>query len=155
MTSERPVPQHVPAHPGSSSVVVSRRMSVAKRRDTAPEVALRRELHARGMRYRVAYPVPGQRRRTIDVAFTRAKVAVFVDGCFWHGCPEHGMMPRSNGDWWKTKLAANQARDRDTDRLLRELGWTVVRVWEHEPPLVASDRVEAVASERSSKRADQ
>nr|WP_163185613.1 very short patch repair endonuclease [Cellulosimicrobium sp. SL-1] len=130
-------------------------MSVAKRRDTAPEVALRRELHARGMRYRVAYPVPGQRRRTIDVAFTRAKVAVFVDGCFWHGCPEHGMMPRSNGDWWKTKLAANQARDRDTDRLLRELGWTVVRVWEHEPPLVASDRVEAVASERSSKRADQ
>ncbi|MBE9937794.1 MULTISPECIES: very short patch repair endonuclease [Cellulosimicrobium] len=130
-------------------------MSVAKRRDTAPEVALRRELHARGMRYRVAYPVPGQRRRTIDVAFTRAKVAVFVDGCFWHGCPEHGMMPRSNGDWWKTKLAANQARDRDTDRLLSELGWTVVRVWEHEPPHVASDRVEAVVSQRSSKRAHQ
>ncbi|TFF17283.1 very short patch repair endonuclease [Cellulosimicrobium funkei] len=130
-------------------------MSVAKRRDTAPEVALRRELHARGMRYRVAYPVPGQRRRTIDVAFTRAKVAVFVDGCFWHGCPKHGMMPRSNGDWWKTKLAANQARDRDTDRLLSELGWTVVRVWEHEPPHVASDRVEAVVSQRSSKRAHQ
>ena len=130
-------------------------MSVAKRRDTAPEVALRRELHARGMRYRVAYPVPGQRRRTIDVAFTRAKVAVFVDGCFWHGCPEHGMIPRSNGDWWKTKFAANQARDRDTDRLLSELGWAVVRVWEHEPPHAASDRVEAVVSQRSSKRAHQ
>jgi DNA mismatch endonuclease (patch repair protein) len=107
-------------------------MSTAKRRDTAAELALRRELHALGLRYRVAYPVPGQRRRTIDVAFTRTKVAVFVDGCFWHGCPEHGTSPRSNSEWWRTKLAANRARDRDTDRLLDGLGWTVVRIWEHE-----------------------
>jgi len=138
-----PVPQHVPTHPGSSSLVVSRRMSTAKRRDTAAEIALRRELHARGMRYRVAYPVPNQRRRTIDVAFTRAKVAVFVDGCFWHGCLEHGTMPRSNGEWWRTKLAANEARDRDTNRLLEELDWIVVRVWEHERPNVAANRAEA------------
>lgn len=132
MPAQPPVPQRVPTHPGSSSETVSRRMSTAKRRDTAAELALRRELHALGLRYRVAYPIPGQRRRTIDVAFTRAKVAVFVDGCFWHGCPEHGTDPRSNSEWWKTKLAANKARDRDTDRLLNGLGWAVVRVWEHE-----------------------
>lgn len=125
------VAQHVPAHPGSTSAQVSTRMSVARRRDTAPEVALRRALFARGLRYRVAYPVPGQRRRTIDVAFTRAKVAVFVDGCFWHGCPEHGTKPRSNSGWWQEKLAANAARDADTDRVLDALGWTVVRIWEH------------------------
>jgi DNA mismatch endonuclease (patch repair protein) len=116
-------------------------MSAARRRDTAAEVALRGELHARGLRYRVTFPVPGQRRRTIDVAFTRAKVAVFVDGCFWHGCPEHGTRPRSNSEWWTTKLAANRARDRDTERLLRDLGWTVVRVWEHESPHLAAERV--------------
>jgi DNA mismatch endonuclease (patch repair protein) len=113
-------------------------MSTAKRRDTSAELALRRELHALGLRYRVAYPVPGQRRRTIDVAFTRAKVAVFVDGCFWHGCPEHGTKPRSNSEWWSTKLAANKARDRDTDRFLHGLGWAVVRVWEHQDARVAA-----------------
>lgn len=137
-------PQHVPAHPGTSSAQVSLRMSMAKRRDTAPELALRRELHARGLRYRVAYPVPGQRRRTIDVAFTRAKVAVFVDGCFWHGCPDHGTNPRSNSAWWRAKLAANQARDADTDRALRELGWTTVRIWEHEPPSRAAGQIEVI-----------
>lgn len=116
-------------------------MGSAARRDTGAELALRRALHSRGLRYRVTYPVPGQRRRTIDVAFTRAKVAVFVDGCFWHGCPEHGTMPRSNSEWWTTKLAANHARDRDTDRVLEAQGWTVVRVWEHESPDLAAMRV--------------
>ena len=128
---EAPVPQHVPAHPGSSSREASARMSTARRRDTAPELALRRELHSLGLRYRVTYPVPGQRRRTIDVAFTRLRLAIFVDGCFWHGCPEHGTQPRSNSAWWEQKLAANTARDRDTDRLLVEAGWTVLRFWEH------------------------
>jgi len=116
-------------------------MSRAKRRDTAAELGLRRELHALGLRYRVAFPVPGQRRRTIDVAFTRLKVAVFVDGCFWHGCPEHGTRPRSNSEWWNAKLSANRARDRDTDRVLRELGWIVIRLWEHEEPRAAALRV--------------
>lgn len=116
-------------------------MSTARRRDTSPELALRRELHGLGLRYRVTYPVPGQRRRTIDVAFTRAKVAVFVDGCFWHGCPEHGNQPRANSAWWQAKLAANQARDLDTDRLLSELGWTVIRVWEHEEPRAAATMI--------------
>lgn len=95
------------------------------------------------MRYRVVYPLPGQRRRTIDVAFTKVRVAVFVDGCFWHGCPEHGTKPRSNSEWWRTKLAANRARDDDTDRLMEELGWTVVRIWEHEAVEIAADRVAA------------
>ncbi|NKX92688.1 very short patch repair endonuclease [Sanguibacter hominis ATCC BAA-789] len=109
-------------------------MSIARRRDTAPELALRRQLHALGLRYRVTYPVPGQRRRTIDVAFTRVRLAIFVDGCFWHGCPEHGTRPRSNSAWWQQKLAANTARDRDTDRVLIEAGWTVLRFWEHTDP---------------------
>ena len=142
--ADPPVPQRVPAHPGASSPGASRRMAVAPRRDTAPELALRRVLHAAGLRYRVGFPVPGQRRRTIDVAFTRAQVAVFVDGCFWHGCPEHGTQPRSNSAWWTTKLSANQARDRDTDRVLAESGWTVLRIWEHEDPAVAADQIRAV-----------
>jgi len=124
-------------------------MSTAKRRDTAAELALRRQLHAQGLRYRVTYPVPGQRRRTIDVAFTKAKVAVFVDGCFWHGCPEHGTRPQSNSTWWTTKLAANHARDLDTDRLLGELGWTVVRVWEHEPPDAAAQRIRQTLADQT------
>lgn len=126
------MPSRVPPHPGASSRAVSARMSVAPRRDTAPELALRRALHAAGYRYRVVHPVPGNRRRSIDIAFTRARVAVFVDGCFWHGCPEHGTQPRANSDWWTAKLAANHTRDEDTDRLLREAGWHVVRIWEHE-----------------------
>ena len=139
--SSAPVPQHVPVHPGSSSAAVSGRMSTARRRDTAPEIALRRQLHALGLRYRVTYPMPGQRRRTIDVAFTRLRLAIFVDGCFWHGCPEHGTRPRSNSAWWQQKLAANTARDRDTDRLLTEAGWTVLRFWEHTDPKEAARTV--------------
>lgn len=127
-------------------------MSSAKRRDTAPEKALRGALHARGLRYRVNLPVPQQRRRTIDIAFTRAKVAVFVDGCFWHGCPEHGTRPRTNSEWWTTKLTANQTRDRDTDRLLIDLGWYVIRVWEHESPQVAADRIAREVHDRVPRR---
>lgn len=127
-------PQRVPAHPGASSEAASRSLSARRRRDTAPEIAVRRLLHAAGLRYRVAFPIPGQRRRTIDVAFTRQRIAVFIDGCFWHGCPQHGSTPDANREWWLRKVAANQARDRDTDRVLMELGWTVLRFWEHENP---------------------
>lgn len=110
------------------------------RASTGPELALRRELHRRGLRFRINHPVlPGRP----DVAFTRAKVAVFVDGCFWHRCPEHGTSPRHNGDWWRDKLDRNVARDRAKDAALADLGWTVLHVWEHEAPGVAADRVEA------------
>ena len=107
-------------------------MSQLRRRDNEAELAVRRLLHAAGYSYRVAYPVPGMPRRTIDIAFTRAKVAVFIDGCFWHGCPEHGTKPTSNAEWWATKLAANVARDLDTTQWLESQGWTVLRFWEHE-----------------------
>lgn len=118
------------------------------RAGTTPEMLLRRELHARGLRYRVGYRVPGLPRRTIDIAFTRAKVAVFVDGCFWHRCPEHFIPVKRNADWWSSKLQANVERDRDTDRVLSQLGWTVVRIWEHEEPCAAADVVEQGISSR-------
>lgn len=133
---------NVPDHPGASSVALSARMSAAKRRDTAPEMLLRRELHRRGRRFRVVLKVPGNNRRTIDIAFPRQKLAVFVDGCFWHACPEHGTQPSSNAEWWSTKLATNVARDRDTDRLLHAVQWRVVRVWEHTPSDEAADIVD-------------
>jgi DNA mismatch endonuclease, patch repair protein len=114
-----------------------------KGRDTGPELALRSAVHALGLRYRVnARPLKGV-RRTADLVFSRARVAVFLDGCFWHGCPEHGRAPRVNSAYWGPKLAHNVARDRDTDRQLAGLGWEVVRAWEHEDPVAVADRVEA------------
>lgn len=109
-------------------------MSRARRRDTAPEVAIRREAHRRGLRYRVDTPVVGLPRRRPDIVFTRQRVTVFVDGCFWHSCPVHATVPKSNRDWWLAKLERNVVRDRETDDRLRALGWTVLRFWEHEPP---------------------
>lgn len=102
-------------------------------KDTGVELAVRRLLHAAGMRYRVEYPVPGLPRRRIDVAFPRAKVAVLIDGCFWHGCPQHATQPKGNADWWRHKLDRNMARDRETTEHLLAAGWTVLRFWEHMP----------------------
>lgn len=119
------------------------KMSTLARRDTAPELALRKELHRRGLRYRLQTRVPGNHRRTIDIAFTRAKVAVFVDGCFWHGCPQHAMRPKANSEWWRWKIEGNQARDANTTELLHAAGWSVVRVWEHEDVGAAADLVGA------------
>lgn len=116
----------------ASSAAASERMSRQRRRDTAPELLLRRSLHASGYRYRVAYPVPGMRRRTIDVAFTRQRSAVFVDGCFWHGCPVHGTSPTANADWWCAKIDRNRGRDGETTMHLRGVGWRVIRIWEHD-----------------------
>lgn len=128
-------------NPPPSSEDVSSRMRRVRTRDTEPEVALRRILHARGLRYRVdVRPEPWLRRRA-DVVFRREKLAIFVDGCFWHRCPDHGTDPAANGGWWREKLDANVSRDRDTDCRLSEAGWTVVRIWEHEQPAVAADRV--------------
>src|SRR5258706_12912524 len=118
------------ARPPASSLDVRRRMQATRRRDTPGEIALRQALRALGLRYRVDVTVPGTRRRA-DVAFIRAKVAVFLDGCFWHGCPKHGTWPKVNASWWRTKIEGNRLRDRDTDRRLRRAGWTVIRYWEH------------------------
>ncbi|MFJ4691979.1 very short patch repair endonuclease [Streptomyces sp. NPDC088766] len=109
-------------------------MSRQASKDTGIELAVRRLLHAAGLRYRVEYPVPGMPRRRIDVAFPRAKVAILIDGCFWHGCPEHATRPKANADWWRQKLDRNMARDRETTEHLTAQGWTVLRFWEHVPP---------------------
>ncbi|MEV8135443.1 very short patch repair endonuclease [Microbacterium aurantiacum] len=104
-----------------------------RRRDTLPELAVRRRLHAAGLRYRVDFAPLGGRRRA-DIVFTRQHVAVFIDGCYWHGCPDHATFPKRNSDYWLPKLARNVERDRETDQSLREAGWTVLRFWEHESP---------------------
>jgi DNA mismatch endonuclease (patch repair protein) len=129
-----------------SSTGVSDRMSRQARVGTNPELALRRELHRRGLRYRVdmRLDLDGLRRRRADLVFPRRRVAVFVDGCFWHVCPTHGTAPKANASWWAEKLAGNVARDRDTDARLVAAGWTAVRVWEHEDATEAADRVERV-----------
>lgn len=121
--------------PGSwaSSPAVRQVMRGNRGRDTSPEVALRSVLHRLGYRYRVdAAPLAGLRRKA-DLVFTRRRVAVFVDGCYWHGCPDHFTVPATNSGYWRAKIARNRERDVDTDQRLREAGWTPVRVWEHEP----------------------
>jgi DNA mismatch endonuclease, patch repair protein len=137
------------ARPAPSSAAKSAEMSKLGRRDTAPELALRSELHRRGLRFRVdRAPVRGLRSRA-DIVFGPAKVAVYVDGCFWHSCPQHGTRPKANAEWWEQKLRRNQERDAETDRALHESGWEVVRVWEHEDPILAAARVQKLVQSRA------
>jgi DNA mismatch endonuclease (patch repair protein) len=115
------------------------------RRDTTVEMALRRELHRLGVRYRVHLRnLPG----TPDIALTRARVAVFVDGCFWHRCPQHGTAPKNNSAWWTAKLDGNVERDRRKDMQLKGLGWVPVHVWEHEDPAIAAAKIYKIWRER-------
>lgn len=123
-------------------------MSRQGSRDTAPEVAVRRLLHASGLRYRVNVPVPGMPRRTIDIVFPKTRIAVFLDGCFWHGCPQHATHPKANADWWRRKLDQNMTRDRETTEHLIAEGWTVLRFWEHEAPEEVAVRVAAAVERR-------
>lgn len=136
--------------PGSwaSSAARRRNMQAIRSRDTKPERVLRRLLHAQGLRYRVAAkPLPGL-RRTADIVFGPTKVAVFIDGCYWHGCPEHYVPPKTNPGYWSGKVAGNMARDRDTDQRLSEAGWTVMRFWEHESPDECASAVLRVVNNR-------
>lgn len=124
--------------PTPLSEQVSRQMSAMPSRDTNTEKALRRELHSRGLRYRTHFKMlPGKP----DIAFTRARIAIFVDGCFWHRCPDHGTAPKNNKEWWADKLDANVARDRRNDVDLQRLGWVAVHVWEHEDPAIAAEAI--------------
>ena len=113
-----------------------------RKENTKPEVRLRSVLHRRGMRFfkntRPERDIPCQ----VDIVFPRARVVVFVDGCFWHACPEHGTSPTTNAHYWSAKIARNVERDRENDALLAARGWRVIRVWEHEPVRDAADRVE-------------
>lgn len=129
----------------ASSEAARATMRANRRSDTTPELRLRRELHRRGLRYRVDSRLPlSDVRRHADLTFTRQRVAVFVDGCFWHRCPEHGRMPKANADYWDPKLEGNTTRDRDTDQRLTEAGWQVVRIWEHEDVGEAATRIEHI-----------
>ncbi|MFD9303074.1 very short patch repair endonuclease [Streptomyces sp. NPDC060048] len=123
-------------------------MSRQKSKNTGIEMTLRRALHASGLRYRVhRRPVMGVRREA-DLVFGPTRVAVFVDGCFWHGCPEHATWPRRNAEFWRVKIEGNRARDRDTDARLAEAGWLSLRVWEHERPEEAAARIAEVVERR-------
>ena len=117
-------------------------MLANRRNDTGPEMRVRRLLHAAGLRYRIDY-APDRRnlRRRADIVFTRRRIAVFIDGCYWHGCPEHFVPPKANARCWAGKIAGNIARDRDTDERLRSLGWVVLRFWEHDEPSLVAERI--------------
>ena len=139
----------VEERPSASSPSVRTRMQRTGRRDTAAECAVRSELHRRGLRYFVDRRVVPNTRRHVDIVFPRRRVAIFVDGCFWHSCPIHRSVPKTNRDWWTRKLVANEDRDRATDAQLEGAGWTVLRFWEHEDPVAVADAIEAIVGSRS------
>lgn len=122
-------------------------MQSTAQRDTSCEIALRSEVHRLGLRYRLHWPIPESRRRA-DFAFPSVKLAVMVDGCFWHGCPVHGSWPKSNAKWWRDKILANIARDRDTDMKLKAAGWHVLRFWEHDDAALSAKRVASAVRNR-------
>jgi DNA mismatch endonuclease (patch repair protein) len=126
-------------------------MQRVRQKNTSAEKALRSELFARGLRYRVQVPVLTMPRRVADVVFSGLRVAVFDDGCFWHGCPLHATWPKENAEFWRAKILANQNRDRDTNKRLRTNGWEVVRIWSHEPPKEAAERVATILAERKAR----
>lgn len=142
-----PYPERV-SDSWAASAGVRRSMLGNRSRNTTPELGLRSELHARGLRFRVNVPVPTMPRRTIDIAWSGLRIAVFCDGCFWHGCPQHLSLPKTNPDYWSLKITRNTNRDRETRDRLRDLGWSVVSCWEHEPFDEAATRVEEVYAAR-------
>ncbi|WP_328701513.1 very short patch repair endonuclease [Amycolatopsis pittospori] len=130
-----------PPESWASSPQVRASMKGNRGRDTRPERRVRALLHACGLRYRVSVrPLP-ELRRTADIVFPKAKVAIFMDGCYWHGCPDHHRPAKTNSQFWREKIAENKKRDADTDRKLMNQGWTVLRFWEHEEPTYAAERI--------------
>lgn len=137
----------------ATTQIVRKSMLGNKSRDTRPEKALRSAIHALGFRYRVSVrPLP-HLRRTADLVFAREHVAVFLDGCFWHGCPDHCRAVKTNAEYWSQKIVLNRLRDEDTDRQLVEAGWQVVRIWEHDPTDAAAQRVAEVVRIRRTENA--
>lgn len=146
--ARRSYTRHVAESSWASSPGVRASMRANRGRDTGPELALRSAVHALGGRYRVGTrPLP-ELRRTADLVFRAAKVAVFLDGCYWHGCPTHHTVAITNAGFWAEKVAGNRRRDRDTDRRLAEAGWVSVRIWEHEDPLTAARSILSIVRDR-------
>ncbi|RLL70526.1 very short patch repair endonuclease [Streptomyces sp. Z26] len=141
--------ESLPSGSWASSPASRAVMSANKGRDTKPERLLRSALHRKGLRYRVSARPVADVRRTADVVFTKARVAVFVDGCFWHGCPEHYRPATKRAEFWQGKIEGNQTRDAETTATLEERGWEVIRFWAHEDPMEAAERVSQVVRERS------
>ena len=129
------------SRPDPLDATVSRQMRLMPRTGTKPELALRSALHSRGLRFRIGRTdLPGKP----DLSFSRARLAVFLDGCFWHACELHGTLPKNNREWWRAKLAANVERDRRKDGELRAMGWLPVHFWEHDPVGAVADAVEGL-----------
>ncbi|MGK2881968.1 MAG: very short patch repair endonuclease [Mycobacterium sp.] len=137
--------------PWASTAATRKTMQGNRGRDTRPEIAVRRLVHAQGLRYRVSARREPDLRRTADLLFTRARVAVFIDGCYWHGCPQHFTMPATNRDYWSTKIERNKERDRHTSAVLAERGWLVLRFWEHEQPETVANSIEQTVREQHTK----
>ncbi|HLZ09179.1 MAG TPA: very short patch repair endonuclease [Chloroflexota bacterium] len=136
----------------ATTPAIRRTMQGCRGRDTSSELALRSAVHRLGLRYSVDMrPVDGVRRKA-DLVFRRERFAVFMDGCFWHGCPHHYSAPVSHAEFWETKLTTNRLRDSETDRLLSESGWAVLRVWEHEDAGLAARRVSDALVELRARR---
>lgn len=133
----------------ATSAATRKAMQGNRSRDTKPELEVRRILHSRGLRYFVSRRPLSHSRRTADLLFSKAKVAVFIDGCFWHGCPEHYRQPSANRTYWLDKVARNMARDVETTKQLEHAGWTVLRFWSHETPLSVADRIQILVQRQN------
>jgi DNA mismatch endonuclease, patch repair protein len=136
------------SRPSASSEAALRRMKAAKPRDTAAEKAIRSTLHRLGLRYSIDAKPAKELNRRADILFRTLKVAVFIDGCFWHGCPIHGTQAKANAEFWRAKISRNQERDVQTTEYLEKEGWKVIRVWEHEDPLAASQKIYNIVRKR-------
>lgn len=140
----------------ASSESVRRSMRANRGRDTAPEIAVRKIVHNAGLRYRVDHRPIASLNRRADLVFTRARIAVFIDGCFWHGCPEHHTLAKTNAEFWSEKVQRNRARDAETNQLLATARWEVLRFWEHEPAadiaasIIETVRLQIAESDRAS-----
>lgn len=138
-----------------SSPEASRRMAKVRQKGTDIEIALRRELYRSGLRYRVGFVVLNKPRRVADIAFPGLRIAVFIDGCFWHGCPQHASWPKRNAEFWRQKIETNRSRDADTNTRLQDMGWRVLRFWAHESPVEAAEAVVRLVTKTKSRRSEE
>ena len=139
-------------YPKPINALSTKKMRANRRADTKPEMQIRSLLHRQGLRFRKDYLIrlPSGRNVHADIAFTKSRIAVFIDGCFWHSCPVHGTIPKSNKDYWHPKLMSNVKRDKAINCELRNANWKVIRLWTHVPPEKAVNTIiEAVHHSRS------